>query len=720
MLPSARLPLALEDRDGLSNMEPGTPRPRRVMTAPAPAPSSSSSSSQQSTPSSSSPSRPAASASDDLVETLYSHPSVRIISFTTPNQRSFSTSLPNNNNVSPGSLPPSSHLERTIAVGAFRIYRAPGSVAFLSCGSALQPILPKSQCWCINEDNSRFVLQIRRPQYWRIEVPVADPDDVQRAVLLRDVFDKILLFEKTECPFERSFTVELPDPPETPVKKKAWTAEGKNLLSSPFSDLSPPAHVPTAISRGDRQSSISLDMSPLDLSSFFRPRARTESAGVDEAQDDVSSRVRDQSFRDALSFFLQAQLARVAEARQRGTYTLSTWNDRPNGASEQTVAHSPTWSENTAGDSTSPPLVPNFSPTSPEALQWLEANCTLAEIEELREKIRAYSIEAQYHETGATANSPDAVQRRGSLPDRKVNNVLEPIRSDGEDDSASFEGSGHVAPVNLARKRMTRMLTGRSFGSPPPLTLETSPAKLNEPATARKESQPPPSAADYPADHITTPKKTTSVFPSSSVSDNYGSAEPTPRPTPLTTDPRPQESADSEGGLGVSRMSTVEDQLRFQRRRSHASSLSISRRAFAPLPPAANFFTPPPRQTLRTSQTSQSRLAVVRRLPAVIIHKTMEILLGPPSYLVNLMLKVAAMIVAGEWRGLVFGLGEAGEQIPVQWDYYSDDEFSDLSDSNDYSPTTHSSNYSDSVPRTDVRRRTKWANRNDHGASEVD
>ena len=56
--------------------------------------------------------------------------------------------------------------------GPFRIYRAPGSVAFLSCGSALQPILPKSQCWCLDEDSSRFVLQIRRPQYWRIELPV--------------------------------------------------------------------------------------------------------------------------------------------------------------------------------------------------------------------------------------------------------------------------------------------------------------------------------------------------------------------------------------------------------------------------------------------------------------------------------------------------------------------------------------------------------------------
>lgn len=125
--------------------------------------------------------------------------------------------------------------------GSFRIYRAPGSVAFLNCGNALQPILPKSQCWCIAEDSSQFVLQIRRPQYWRIEVPVQNQDDLENALVLKEVFDKILLFEKTECPFQRSFTVELPAKPTTPVKKRPWTPVGKNLIPSVFtSDLSPP------------------------------------------------------------------------------------------------------------------------------------------------------------------------------------------------------------------------------------------------------------------------------------------------------------------------------------------------------------------------------------------------------------------------------------------------------------------------------------------------
>jgi hypothetical protein len=66
-----------------------------------------------------------------------------------------------------------------------------------------------------------------------------------------------------------------------------------------------------------------------------------------------------------------------------------------------------------------------------------------------------------------------------------------------------------------------------------------------------------------------------------------------------------------------------------------------------------------------------------------IISKTCDLLLGPPSHLINLMLRVAGRIAAGEWRGLVFGLGEDGARIPVQWDY-SDGEFSSWGDDDDY------------------------------------
>ena len=57
------------------------------------------------------------------------------------------------------------------------------------------------------------------------------------------------------------------------------------------------------------------------------------------------------------------------------------------------------------------------------------------------------------------------------------------------------------------------------------------------------------------------------------------------------------------------------------------------------------------------------------------------------------------MIVSGEWRGLVFGFGESGEQIPVQWDY-SDGEFSGLEDEDDY----FTSDYSDRMLHRSHRR----------------
>ncbi|SPO05512.1 uncharacterized protein DNG_08199 [Cephalotrichum gorgonifer] len=216
--------------------------PRRTVTAPVGFPPS-----QQASSSSSS------SSTQGSVETLYNHPNVKIIAFTA-SARSVPRSPSANGSPADdgqGALSWSSQLERTIAVGTFRIYRAPGSVAFLNCGSALQPILPKSQCWCIEEDSSKFVLQIRKPQYWRIELPVVDAEDVQRAVLLKDIFDKILLFEKTRCPFQRSFTVVLPEPPKTPVQKKPWTPVRRSFVTAPWQPGSPEVS-PTATPKSAR------------------------------------------------------------------------------------------------------------------------------------------------------------------------------------------------------------------------------------------------------------------------------------------------------------------------------------------------------------------------------------------------------------------------------------------------------------------------------------
>ena len=96
-----------------------------------------------------------------------------------------------------------------------------GSVAFLHSGATLRPILAKSQCWCVDGE-SKFVLRIVQDNYYRIELPNTLPDEKKKVEEFKKVLAKILQYEVTPCPFKRGFTVDLPDPPQTPIQKRPW------------------------------------------------------------------------------------------------------------------------------------------------------------------------------------------------------------------------------------------------------------------------------------------------------------------------------------------------------------------------------------------------------------------------------------------------------------------------------------------------------------------
>ncbi|KAI2777879.1 inheritance of peroxisomes protein 1-domain-containing protein [Daldinia loculata] len=722
---------------------PDMPRPRRAITEPivrpsSPVPASGSTTSQ----------------SEELVETLYSHPSVKIISFTSTQGSSFGSRPSSSHEDRPGTLPASSRLERTLAVGPFRIYRAPGSVAFLSCGSALQPILPKSQCWCIDEDNSRFVLQIRRPQYWRIELPVLDPDDQDRALLLKQVLDKTLLFEKTHCPFKRSFTVELPEEPHTPVKKKAWTPEGKNLLSSPFSDSSPQSS-PTAKLYMDRRSSTLSDISlfrddigphtPRDLSQYnYQPESAhlmsesEESTVTEEREDSIRPKKLDLAALKALQDGGQSLASNFGTVLELANIP---WDIVKDNVVSYNTKQSVSGQSDVSSTSTS---------HHQRAMRAQEEAAALAvqDAEQLLGPVDSHSISTQPQASQAVdfekwesmlQEPPAPNNRKGKVTGKEV-----------DEGPSSFEGSGRIAPINLKKKRMSRMLAGRTYTAPPQVTTVSSlPSKSRESSGATKP-HPPPRSRLLESDE-SSPAGSSDSFHSVQ-SWNSSPANPLPPSPPSSRPITPSESqfphphddivlphqspherdnpaytntpetdktfdASSEGAkdhaneiASPSQRSPVDSKISHvtiaeSSKTSHASgveekpqirprprphSLSMSRRALSPLPPPANFFSPPPRQT------PQSRMAAVRRLPATIINKTVELILSPPTYLVNIMLKVAARILAGEWRGLVFGIGEGGEKIPVQWDY-SDGEFSDWSDDDESYASARNKQSSNSI-----------------------
>jgi hypothetical protein len=60
-------------------------------------------------------------------------------------------------------------------------------------------------------------------------------------------------------------------------------------------------------------------------------------------------------------------------------------------------------------------------------------------------------------------------------------------------------------------------------------------------------------------------------------------------------------------------------------------------------------------------------------LPLVVLRKTYNVLMGPPSHLVALMLRIAVRICSGEWKGEEIGFTNSGRAVPVRWDY-SDNE----------------------------------------------
>lgn len=64
------------------------------------------------------------------------------------------------------------------------------------------------------------MLRIRQDSYYRIELPWDTEEDKGKVEELKVVLDKVLQYEKTACPFQRGFHVDLPELPQTPVRKR--------------------------------------------------------------------------------------------------------------------------------------------------------------------------------------------------------------------------------------------------------------------------------------------------------------------------------------------------------------------------------------------------------------------------------------------------------------------------------------------------------------------
>ncbi|KAI5793835.1 hypothetical protein DFH27DRAFT_567487 [Peziza echinospora] len=158
---------------------------------------------------------------NENIEVLFSHTQTRITSFNTEIDKKKTSDI---NIAEPEALIPyTGRGERLLASGLLRLYRAkPHNIAFIQSGGLLHPVMARSQCWCVDQEDDLeegeveglyqarrdprglFVLKIRSGLYWRIEITSSrgekQPGTIQT---FKKVLKNVLAYEKTTCPFQR-------------------------------------------------------------------------------------------------------------------------------------------------------------------------------------------------------------------------------------------------------------------------------------------------------------------------------------------------------------------------------------------------------------------------------------------------------------------------------------------------------------------------------------
>ncbi|KAI5291959.1 hypothetical protein KEM52_006726, partial [Ascosphaera acerosa] len=128
--------------------------------------------------------------------------------------------------------------ETLVALGRLRIEQVAGSTPFLHAGgtgrasgtaSVAKPLMPSSQCWCVDA-RATFVLRVGRLAYYRVELPAESPADLRRAAELKQLLARLILFDATPCPFARDFSLPLPAGMTTPKKRRPWRPKSSSQL----------------------------------------------------------------------------------------------------------------------------------------------------------------------------------------------------------------------------------------------------------------------------------------------------------------------------------------------------------------------------------------------------------------------------------------------------------------------------------------------------------
>ncbi|TVY19191.1 hypothetical protein LARI1_G002338 [Lachnellula arida] len=559
-----------------------------------------------------------ASIPDPQIEVLYNLPSVRIVAFTTPNsiyRPSSSHGSPAVEEDAPGTFPWVSPYERTIAIG------------------------------CVDGD-SKFVLQIRRPNYWRIEVPNENAEDKTRVQELKEVLSKVLLFEKTPCPFQRDFVIELPEAPKTPIKKRPWKpverqSTGRLPSGSPgayLQDSNRNSPILDHHVEQDKDETIapSPETSAASPEQTMAPSPETSAASPEPQAQPVTNAIMPSHATDVTTDISEPSLPESFPLEdEMEADPTSTVKTAPASELQTTIPilESDVWLEgeesdtfSDATDDTNITPTSHFQPKYQPLIYEPDSDSRLTAMQNCSRSITAPPILS-------LVTSPPSKQRTKSPLGR-------PEVTESESDFSSSVDSFHSV---------------QSWHSPldPPSPQNSDPSS--------------PQTFPYPHNEIILPKRahirdiseltatretpqTPGAWESTILSDTERSLSPPPRTPTLINDAT--EKSDDERPEAV-----TPPTIRPNFRHRATTSSNSRRRQLSPLPAAVNLFSPQRRRRSRRLQTA-------RHLPTAILQTTAKILLSPPSHLLHLMLNIASKIAAGEWRGFLSNQGEN-----VYWDF---------------------------------------------------
>lgn len=478
-------------------------------------------------------------------------------------------------------------------------------------------------------------------------MPNQSAEEKSRVEELKTVLGQVLRFEKTPCPFQRDFTVELPEAPKTPVKKRPWkpverSKDDPRLFPGP---ASPHISTPRTSSTNSTSSSPLRDYASSEAGTHV---SHLELEGLEEEE----------------------------EPEGDPEFTYESTNQDPNIPFIDSIVAT---LDRSRGETELLQLETQYEPSL------------------VKNSLEPSLLECDVGDPGSedTTGFDDEADRF----------------SDAADDNQITPRSHHqptYQPLTFEPEKDDRPQASRSITAPPVLSLITSPpskqkpnsplccstvieteleysssvesfhsvqswhSPLAPPSPPASGSSSPTSSYPYPHNNIVLPKRPHHTRDTSEITVipetprlwdvnespnpdfNSRSSSPHPQTPTLVTDGG--EKSDEEQ-FEVLTPPTIKPTIRHRA----TTSSNSRRRALSPLPPAVNLFSPPRRRS--------RRLQTARHLPTAIIQKTCEILLSPPSHLFHLMISIASKIAAGEWRGVLSGQGES-----VHWDF--EDEYS--------------------------------------------